>query len=173
MLPEISHRTEVSNFFKPKRQMSVVAALQRQVANAFNLYLNYKHYHWQTFGPFERDLNVIFDEFASEVYITVEELSERIRMIEQNRVRIRDFRENATIKPAKKSSDIREMIREANRNVSKVISELKELINKVSNYDATFAASLEKILQLHEKHQWWLSYILDKRQGLAAPAREV
>lgn len=30
----------------------VVQHLQRQVANAFVLYANYKHYRWQTFGPF-------------------------------------------------------------------------------------------------------------------------
>ena len=30
---------------------AIVEGLQKQVANAFILYLNYKHYHWQTFGP--------------------------------------------------------------------------------------------------------------------------
>ncbi|MBA3765618.1 MAG: hypothetical protein H0W99_01265, partial [Acidobacteria bacterium] len=29
---------------------AVVQHLQRQVANAFVLYANYKHYHWQTYG---------------------------------------------------------------------------------------------------------------------------
>jgi hypothetical protein len=28
----------------------VVQSLRRQVANAVVLYLNYKHYHWQTYG---------------------------------------------------------------------------------------------------------------------------
>ena len=32
----------------------VVQGLRRQVANAFVLYANYKHYHWQTFGPLFR-----------------------------------------------------------------------------------------------------------------------
>jgi hypothetical protein len=36
----------------------VVEHLQRQVANALVLYLNYKHYHWQTYGPMFRDLGV-------------------------------------------------------------------------------------------------------------------
>ena len=35
----------------------VVKHLQRQVANAFVLYANYKHYHWQTVGPLFRDLH--------------------------------------------------------------------------------------------------------------------
>ena len=34
-----------------KPDSSLVQALQRQVANAFVLYANYKHYHWQTYRP--------------------------------------------------------------------------------------------------------------------------
>ena len=44
-------------------QNVVVQHLQKQVANAFVLYANYKHYHWQTFGPNFRDLHLMFDEF--------------------------------------------------------------------------------------------------------------
>jgi len=42
-------------------ESAVVQSLQRQVANAFILYGNYKHYHWQTFGPLFRDLHLLFD----------------------------------------------------------------------------------------------------------------
>ena len=35
----------------------VVQELRRQAANAFVLYANYKHYHWQTYGPLFRDLH--------------------------------------------------------------------------------------------------------------------
>jgi len=34
-----------------REEHSVVQHLQRQLANALVLYVNYKHYHWQTFGP--------------------------------------------------------------------------------------------------------------------------
>ena len=61
----------------------VVQALRRQTANAFVLYANYKHYHWQTFGPLFRDLHKLFDELANEVLSTVDEL-ERVRMIGQD-----------------------------------------------------------------------------------------
>jgi DNA-binding ferritin-like protein len=36
--------------------------LQRQVANSFVLYANYKHYHRQTYGPLFRDLHFMFDD---------------------------------------------------------------------------------------------------------------
>ena len=62
----------------------VVEHLQRQVANAFVLYANYKHYHWQTFGPLFRDLHLMFDEFAQAVLATVDDFAERLRMIGQD-----------------------------------------------------------------------------------------
>ena len=56
----------------------VVQALRQQTANAFVLYANYKHYHWQTFGPLFRDLHLLFDEFAVQVLATVDEFAETI-----------------------------------------------------------------------------------------------
>ena len=171
MLPEISRKTNVGNSIKAYSRQLIVGELQKQIANAFNLYLNYKHYHWQTFSPLNRDLNIIFDEFANEVYATVEQLAESVRMIDQNRVRIGEFRENATIKPAKRGNDIREMIREADRNVLKVISEFREIIKQVPERDQALSNLISKILKMHEKHEWWLHYILDKRQGLKTSAQ--
>ena len=84
--------TKPRDFEKIEREVSrenspnspVVQALQLQTANAFVLYANYKHYHWQTFGPLFRDLHKLFDELAAEVLSTVDELAERIRMIGQD-----------------------------------------------------------------------------------------
>ena len=64
----------------------VVEHLQRQLANAFVLYANYKHYHWQTFGPLFRDLHLMFDEFATAVLGTIDDFAERLRMIGQDPV---------------------------------------------------------------------------------------
>src|SRR6266508_6199847 len=62
----------------------VVQELERQVANAFVLYANYKHYHWQTYGPLFRDLHKLFDRLAKDVLSTIDELAERVRMIGQD-----------------------------------------------------------------------------------------
>src|SRR4030095_6732499 len=59
----------------------VVQSLQTQTANAIVLYLNYKHYHWQTFGPLFRDLHKLFDRFAEDVLETLDPIAERVRMI--------------------------------------------------------------------------------------------
>ena len=48
------------------------------MANAFVLYANYKHYHWQTYGPLFRDLHKLFDKLANDVLSTIDELAERV-----------------------------------------------------------------------------------------------
>lgn len=166
MIQSISSK---SNSYMPQfnqTQDTVVEGLQRQIANAFSLYMNYKHYHWQTFGPLFRDLNIIFDEFATEVYNTVEILAERVRSIGQNRVKVKEFSKNASVKPSKVNNDVRRMIQEADTNALKVIQELREVIKKSEPVDPVSANLLKKLLKIQEKHQWWLHYILDKRQGL-------
>jgi len=37
------------------KEVPLVQHLQRQVANAFVLFGNYKHYHWQTYPPLFRE----------------------------------------------------------------------------------------------------------------------
>src|SRR5689334_24575100 len=77
----------------------VIQHLQREAANAFVLYANYKHYHWQTFGPLFRDLHLMFDDFATLTLATIDELAERIRMIGPDIacVQLKDFQQAASI----------------------------------------------------------------------------
>lgn len=157
---------KISTHNKPND--AIVQSLQKQVANAFILYLNYKHYHWQTFGPLFRDLHLLFDEFAEEVYETIDVMAERVRMIGQNPVsRIEEFQKTATIKSAADSNDMREMIKEADKNSIQVIKEMREAIKTADdNDDPGTADVITKFVQIHEKHEWWLRDILEKRGGL-------
>lgn len=148
----------------------VVTSLQTQVANAFILYLNYKHYHWQTFGPLFRDLHLLFDEFATEVYTTIDELAERVRMIGQDPVsHVEDFLKTATVKPARKGNNMRQMIEEADINLLTVIKEMRDGVSIADdNNDPGTADVMTRFVQIHEKHEWWLRDILEKRDGLTA-----
>jgi len=147
-----------------------VLDLQTQVSNAFILYLNYKHYHWQTFGPLFRDLHRLFDELAAEVYETIDEMAERVRMIGQNPVsRIEEFQKTATIKSAGDSRDMRTMISEADRNALTVIAEMRAAIKRADEADDPGTADVfTRFVQIHEKHEWWLRDILEKKDGLTA-----
>jgi starvation-inducible DNA-binding protein len=147
----------------------VVRHLQTQVANAFVLYANYKHYHWQTFGPHFRDLHLMWDEFAKETLATVDELAERIRMIGQDvqPVQLREMQETATVHSAGPKQNMREMIEEADANLMVVIKDMRDAAEIADeNKDRGTSDLLSNALQVHEKHEWFLRELLKQGDGI-------
>lgn len=147
----------------------VVMQLQRQVANAYMLYHNYKHYHWNTYGPLFRDLHLFFDELAEGVLKTTDSIAERIRMIGQDPIfSPTDIVDTATVKAADPANyTMRDMITEADRHVLMVIKELREAIRIAAEHnDPGTADLLTDTVKLHEKNEWWLRDILETRDGL-------
>ena len=146
----------------------VVEHLQRQVANALVLYLNYKHYHWQTYGPMFRDLHLLFDEFAKSVLETLDEFAERIRMIGQNPVASpQEMLATASVKVAARDQTMRQMIQEADTNLLTVIKEIRAGARAADQHDDPGTVDLfSKFVQIHEKHEWWLRDILERHDGL-------
>jgi len=63
------------------RPSSVLSHLLREQANAVQLYLQYKGYHWNVTGPRFRDLHLLFDEHAGTVFEMIDALAERQRML--------------------------------------------------------------------------------------------
>ena len=149
----------------------VVQHLQKQVANAFVLYANYKHYHWQTFGPLFRDLHLMFDEFAVAVLETVDEMAERIRMIGQDieAVQLKQMQEMANVHSAVAGQSMRDMIQEADANLMVVIKDMRDAAKVADENDDPGTVDLfSKNVQIHEKHEWFLREILKKKDGLAS-----
>ena len=146
----------------------VVEHLQRQVANAFILYTNYKHYHWQTYGPLFRDLHLMFDEFAKAVLATVDDFAERVRMIGQDPIsRPQEILATASVKVAEYEQTMRQMVEEADANLLLVIKEMRSAARAADEQDDPGTVDLfSRHVQLHEKHEWWLRDILEKRDGL-------
>lgn len=146
----------------------VVQHLSRQVANALVLYMNYKHYHWQTYGPLFRDLHKIFDEFAEEVLETLDPLAERIRMIGQDPpAHPMAAVDLATVAQAAPHSTMREMVEEADRNLLVVIKEMRDGAKVADEHgDPGTMDMFSKFVQVHEKHEWWARDILRSGDGL-------
>jgi starvation-inducible DNA-binding protein len=146
----------------------VVQSLRRQVANAFLLYLNYKHYHWQTYGPLFRDLHKLFDRLADEVLETVDPLAERVRMIGQDPpahpIQAVDL---ASVSQAAPHSTMREMIEEADRNLLIVVKEMRDAAKVADEHGDPGTVDLfSRFVQIHEKHEWWARDILRRGDGL-------
>ena len=148
----------------------VVDQLQRQVANAFVLYANYKHYHWQTFGPMFRDLHHMFDDFATAVLATIDQLAERVRMIGQDVrcVQLRQMQEGATVQSSVAGQSMREMIEEGEANLFIVIKEMRDGAKLADdNNDPGTVDLFSKLVQIHEMHEWFMREVLKKKDGLA------
>jgi starvation-inducible DNA-binding protein len=148
----------------------VVQSLRRQVANAIVLYLNYKHYHWQTYGPLFRDLHKLFDRFAKDVLETVDPLAERVRMIGQDPpAHPMEAADLASVSQAAPHSTMREMMEEADRNLLVVVKEMREAARLADEHGDPGTVDLfSKFVQIHEKHEWWARDILRKGDGLSA-----
>lgn len=148
----------------------VVQDLRRQVANALLLYLNYKHYHWQTYGPLFRDLHKLFDRFAEDVLESLDPLAERIRMIGQDPpAHPLEAVDAASVAAAAPHSTMREMVEEADRNAQIVIKEMRAAVKTAEEHNDPGTVDLfSRLVQIHEKHEWWARDILRKGDGLTS-----
>jgi starvation-inducible DNA-binding protein len=146
----------------------VIIELTRQVGNAFVLYANYKHYHWQTFGPLFRDLHKLFDRLADDVLPTLDEFAERIRMIGQDPpAHLIEAADVATVTVAAPHSTMREMVDEADRNLLIVIREMRRAAKIADEHDDPGTVDLfSRSVQVHEKHEWFMRDILRRGDGL-------
>ena len=148
----------------------LVQSLQRQVANSFVLYANYKHYHWQTFGPLFRDLHLLFDELAKSVLETIDEFAERIRMIGQDPISSpQEVIEQATVQVSQPGLTVREMIEEGKNNLAVVIKDMRDGARAAEEANDPGTVDLfSRNVQPHEKYEWWLRDILEKGDGLTS-----
>jgi starvation-inducible DNA-binding protein len=148
----------------------VVQDLRRQTANAFVLYANYKHYHWQTYGPHFRDLHKLFDKFAEEVLETLDPLAERVRMIGPDPpAHPLEWTDLASVAPAAPGSTMHDMVEEADRNALIVVREMRHAARIADDHGDPGTVDLfSKLVQVHEKHEWWLRDILRKGDGLSS-----
>lgn len=148
----------------------VVQHLQREVANAFVLYANYKHYHWQSFGPLFRELHLLFDDLAKHALGTIDEMAERIRMIGQDvsSVQLQQFQETASIQSAHSGQNMREMLEEADANLLIVIKGMRDAAKAADDHDDPGTVDLfSKLVRIHEMDEWFVREVLKKRDGMA------
>jgi starvation-inducible DNA-binding protein len=158
---EVSHENRANH--------PVVQHLQCQVANAFVLYANYKHYHWQTFGPLFRDLHLMFDEFATEVLDTIDHMAERIRMMGPDvaNVQLKEMQEAARVRSAGPHQNTRDMVEEADMNLLLVIKDMRDAARIADESNDPGTVDLfSRLVQIHEKQEWFLRQVLKKKDGI-------
>jgi starvation-inducible DNA-binding protein len=74
----------------------------------------------------------------------------------------------ASVRVAVHNQTMREMVKEADENLLIVIKEMRAGARAADEADDPGTVDLfSKFVQIHEKHEWWLRDILEKRDGLA------
>src|SRR5450756_987092 len=137
----------------------VVATLQRQHANALVAYLNYKKYHWLSYGPLFRDIHLMLDEQATLVYDTIDEFAERAIMVGGAPLGDpADYLPSASVKPSKGKLSLDHMIAEMHDDC--------EVATEAG--DIGTADLYTRLVQVHQKSRWFLNEILQKRDGLTS-----
>jgi starvation-inducible DNA-binding protein len=149
---------------------AVVATLQREQANALVAYLNYKKYHWLSYGPLFRDIHLLLDEQATQTYETIDEFAERAIMVGGSPIGDpADYLPKATVKPSKGSLSMEKMIAEARATLDLVIEEMHEDAETATKAGDIGTADLyTRLVQAHQKNRWFLDEILKKRDGLTS-----
>ncbi|HVO22097.1 MAG TPA: DNA starvation/stationary phase protection protein [Candidatus Margulisiibacteriota bacterium] len=148
----------------------VVGTLHRQQANALVAYLNYKKYHWLTYGPLFRDVHLLLDEQATQTYETIDEFAERAIMIGGMPIGDpTDYLGAATVKPSHGKLSMREMIEEARDALDVIIREMHADTEIASAAGDIGTADLyTRLVQVHQKNRWFLNELLQKRDGLVS-----
>ncbi len=60
-------------------QKALVSSLNALLADSFALYLKTKNFHWHVRGAQFRDLHLLFDEQAAEIFALTDLIAERVR----------------------------------------------------------------------------------------------
>ena len=60
-------------------QSTVADALNGILADSFALYMKTKNFHWHVSGPHFRDYHLMFDEQATQIFESTDDIAERIR----------------------------------------------------------------------------------------------
>jgi len=153
-----------------KESSPLIEALRREQANAVQLYLQYKGYHWNVSGPSFHDLHLLFDAHATQVFEMIDELAERQRILGAPADYTLEALRQASnlVVEEKLPSNPREMVEHLVTSHRRVIDGLKKGIEVADGRgDPGTADLLTRFLQTHEKMEWFLREILEKAAPLS------
>jgi len=144
----------------------VIAALQREQASALVLYLNYKKYHWLTFGPHFRDLHLLFEEHGDQVLESVDDLAERALMVDGKPLADpSQYLPASLLPPSQGERAVKQMVDEAiaaHDIVIKAMHDDADIATKAG--DIGTADLFTRLVQVHQKQRWFLKEIARKER---------
>ncbi len=139
---------------------AVVEHLNLELATAFVQSFNARRYHWMVSGPHFRDYHLRFSDLYEAVDATVDELAERVRILDGTPITTPAQMESlSVVKPSdtKKRLDAMAMVKEALSGEDKIVALMHkgiEIANQAG--DPGTADLLTRFVQVHQKEAWFL-----------------
>ena len=153
--PKLATQTDLSGNAVPE----IAEALNGLLADAFALYMKTKNFHWHVSGPHFRDYHLLFDDQATEIFATIDDLAERVRKLGARTIHsIGEIAKLQTIKDNDKSfvspgAMLRELMAD-NKTVIKAMRAAHEIADQ--HGDVATASILENFIDAAEKRNWFL-----------------
>lgn len=142
---------------------ALVAALNGVLADSFALYIKTKNFHWHVAGPRFRELHLLFDDQASQIFATVDVIAERVRKLDADTLtsvgsiakatRIKD-QDSTTVGPDKMVAELKA----DNEAVLEALNELKDAAEKAD--DNATSALVDEWIDACEERVWFLRQTL-------------
>jgi len=137
----------------------IADALNGLVADSYALYTKTKNFHWHVSGPHFRDYHLLFDDQASEIFATVDDLAERVRKLGAKTIHsIGEIARLSTIKDNDKDyvapADMLVELMNDNKTVIKRMRATHEIADR--HDDVATASILENFIDQAEKRNWFL-----------------
>jgi starvation-inducible DNA-binding protein len=153
--PRLQTQTDLSGNAIPE----IAEALNGLVADSYALYTKTKNFHWHVSGPHFRDYHLLFDEQATEIFATIDDLAERVRKLGAKTVHsIGEIAKLQTIKDNDKDfvspGDMMIELMNDNKLVIRRMRAAHEIADK--HEDVATASILENFIDAAEKRNWFL-----------------
>src|ERR1044071_3424634 len=137
----------------------IAEALNGLVADSYALYTKTKNFHWHVSGPHFRDYHLLFDDQATEIFATVDDLAGGVRELGARTIHsIGEIARLSTIKDNDKNyvspQDMLTELMNDNKTVIKRMRAAHEIADK--HDDVATASILENFIDAAEKRNWFL-----------------
>ena len=142
---------------------ALIDGLNGLLADHLALYMKTKNFHWHVKGPQFRELHLLFDEQAAEIFGNVDIIAERVRKIEGTTLTsIASIMEKTKVED-QHSADLEAMdmvsqLRDDNAQMVKTLKELKELAEEAG--DKATDGLIDDWTDQAEERTWFLASTL-------------
>jgi starvation-inducible DNA-binding protein len=144
----------------PRNSLAAVAdALNGILADSLTLFLKTKNFHWHVSGPHFRDYHLMLDDQAAQIFVTIDEIAERVRKTGNTTIRsIGDVGRRQRIRdndaPFVTAEDMLAELRDDNLALAKALHEAKAIVDEAG--DNATSGVLDGWTDLAEERAWFL-----------------